>query len=119
MEEVGEDDVEVEEAVRLALLLMMLLLLGIGSGEVEVGEGAAGGGEEGVEGVLVGRHRDGAGGGGCTRWRGGSRRAAACWSTGGGPLSPAEVKEWRSPSVPFRRAAAEEMNGLSLRCLFR
>lgn len=63
MEEVGERNVEVEEAVRLPLLL---LGIGIGSwevdGEVEMGEGAAGGGEEGVEGVLVGRHRDGAGG---------------------------------------------------------
>lgn len=52
MEEVGERNVEVEEAVRLPLLL---LGIGIGSwevdGEVEVGEG-----------VLVGRHRDGAGG---------------------------------------------------------
>jgi hypothetical protein len=83
VEEVGEDDVEVDEAVRLTLLQLMFLL-GVGSGdvdgEVEVREGAAGGGEEGVEGVLVGRHRDEAvrgGGGGGTRWRGGSRRAAA------------------------------------------
>jgi hypothetical protein len=56
-------------------------------GEVEVGEGAAGGGEEGVEGVLVGRHRDEARGcvcGGDARWRGGSRRAAAYRLTGGG-----------------------------------
>lgn len=87
MEEVGEDDVEVEEAVR--LLLLLPLLGGVGSGdvdgEVEVGEGAAGGGDEGVEGVLVGRHRDEASGcGGDARWRGGSRRAAAYRLTGGG-----------------------------------
>lgn len=103
MEEVGEDDVEVEEAVRLTLLLG-----GVGSGdvdgEVEVCEGTAGGGEEGVEGVLVGRHRDEpvpGGGGGGTRWRGGSRRVATYLLTGGGPLS--HEWWWSLPSGERRR----------------
>ena len=60
MEEVGDDDVEVEEAVGLGLLLR-LLGIGIGSrdvddGKVKMGDGAAGGSEEGLEGA-VGRHR--------------------------------------------------------------
>lgn len=61
MEEVGDDDVEVEEAVGLLLLLLVLLGTGIGSrdvddGKMKVGDGAAGGGEEGLEGA-VGRRR--------------------------------------------------------------
>ena len=60
MEEVGDDEVEVEEPVGLGLLLV-LLGIGIGSrdvddGKVEMGDGAAGGGEEGLQGA-VGRHR--------------------------------------------------------------
>ena len=60
MEEVGDDEVEVEEPVGLGLLIV-LLGIGIGSrdvddGKVEMGDGAAGGGEEGLQGA-VGRHR--------------------------------------------------------------
>jgi len=60
VEEVGDDDVEVEEPVGLGFLLR-LLGIGIGSrdvddGKVKMGDGAAGGSEEGLEGA-VGRHR--------------------------------------------------------------
>lgn len=59
MEEVGDEDVEVEQAVDLESLVLLGVGMGTGigsrdvdDGEVKVGYGATGCGDEGIEGVV-------------------------------------------------------------------
>lgn len=99
MKEVGDDDVEVEEAVGLALLLVLFgvgIWNGIGSGDVdgkvEVGEGAASSGQQGLEGA-VGRHR--------------SRGKALGGAFGAVALVPGERRERHSSKVRPQRAQSK------------